>query len=118
MLPSRYKVSIIVESILLFAALGLGLWWYVHNHVVREVDKVFEDGSSYKGEWLAGEMHGKGVLTLADASVYDGEFLRGRKQGHGKLKGTDGAEYEGFWLDDIYHGEGRYTSATGNVYEG
>lgn len=118
MLPSRYKVSIIVESILLFAALGLGLWWYVHNHLVREVDKVFEDGSSYKGEWLAGEMHGKGVLTLADASVYDGEFLRGRKQGHGKLKGADGAEYEGFWLDDIYHGEGRYTSAKGNVYEG
>lgn len=114
----KYKVAVIVESVLLAAAVGLGIWWYVHNNVVREVEKTFEDGSTYKGEWLAGKMHGKGVLTMADGEVYEGAFNEGRRDGTGKVKRADGAEYEGLWRDDVYHGQGRYLSAKGNVYEG
>ena len=109
---------IVVESILLAAALCLGIWWYVYNNVVLNVDKAFEDGSSYKGEWLAGQMHGHGVLISADGEVYEGCFQEGIREGKGKVKRTDGAEYEGLWSNGEYHGEGRYISSKGNIYEG
>lgn len=113
-----HKIIIILESILLAAALGLGTWWYIHNYVILEVEKELEDGSVYKGGWLAGRMHGRGVIALVDGDVYEGEFQYGRRDGQGKVKRVDGAEYDGMWKDDVYHGEGCYTSAKGNVYEG
>ena len=109
---------ITIESFLLAVAAGLGVWWYVHNNVVRTVEKVFEDGSSYKGEWLAGQMHGQGVYIMADGEVYEGEFISGCRDGKGKVKMSDGAEYEGLWKDSKYHGEGKYISPKGNIYEG
>lgn len=109
---------ITIESFLLAVAAGLGVWWYVHNNVVRTIEKVFEDGSSYKGEWLAGQMHGQGIYIMADGEVYEGEFINGRRDGKGKVKMSDGAEYEGLWKDNKYHGEGKYISPKGNIYEG
>ena len=105
---NKYHIIIIVESVLLAAALGLGIWWYVYNEVQRNVEKTFEDGTVYKGGWLAGKMHGTGVLTLPDGEVYEGEFNDGRRNGTGKVKLAGGAEYEGSWADDKYHGQGRY----------
>lgn len=32
------------------------------------------DGSSYKGHWLKGIQHGKGVMTLKDGRIKDGYF--------------------------------------------
>ena len=66
----RNHIVVIIESLLLAAAIGLGIWWYVYNYVVLNVEKAFEDGSFYKGEWLSGKMHGSGVYTLADGGVY------------------------------------------------
>ena len=109
---------ITIESLLLAVAAGLGVWWYVHNNVVRTIEKVFEDGSSYKGEWLAGQMHGQGIYIMADGEGYEGEFINGRRDGKGKVKMSDGAEYEGLWKDSKYHGEGKYISPKGNIYEG
>lgn len=117
-MSNKKNIIIVIESLLLAAAAGLGIWWYVHNNVVREVEKTFEDGSTYKGEWLAGRMHGRGVLTLVDGEVYEGGFVEGRREGDGKVKRADGAEYEGLWMNGMYHGNGRYTSVKGNVYEG
>lgn len=115
---SMKKAVIIIESVLLAVAVGLGVWWYVHNNVVLDVEKVFEDGSSYRGQWLAGRMHGEGVHTLADGEVYEGSFAAGVRDGKGKVVRADGAEYDGFWKGGMYHGEGRYLSPKGNVYEG
>lgn len=112
------RIVIIAESLLLAVALGLGVWRYVHENVVREVDRTFDDGSRYKGQWLAGRMHGKGTLVLAGGEVYEGEFVEGRRNGHGKVILENGAEYDGMWQDDMYHGEGCYISPKGNIYEG
>lgn len=109
---------IAIESVLLAAAVGLGIWCYVHYNVVRTVEKLFENGSSYKGEWLAGRMHGQGVYTSADGEVYEGTFIEGHRDGQGKVKRADGAEYDGLWKEDMYHGEGKYVSPKGNIYEG
>ena len=75
----RNGIAVVALSLLLAAAIGLGIWWYVYNYVVLNVEKTFEDGSCYKGEWLAGKMHGSGVYTLADGEVYEGGFVGGRK---------------------------------------
>jgi hypothetical protein len=36
------------------------------------------DGSVYKGEWLNGQQHGKGVLVMADGRVKDGTFVNNK----------------------------------------
>ena len=114
----RKSIIIAIESVMLAGALGLGSWWYVHNNVVRFVEKEFEDGSSYHGEWLAGRMHGAGIYKSADGEIYEGSFMDGRRSGHGKIIKSDGSSYDGGWEDDLYHGEGKYVSPKGNVYEG
>ena len=109
--------------IVLLISAGMAGWligcWHVYNHVVvrRQVNKTFEDGSSYKGGWLAGKMHGNGVLTLDNGDAYEGEFFEGRIQGNGLMTYAD-SSYEGEWYDNLYHGPGVYTSPKGNVYEG
>lgn len=141
MTEKGYKTIIIMQSALLLTAAGLGIWWYVHNNVVRTVDKTFEDGTVYRGEWLAGQMHGQGTLTLPDGVRYEGEFVDGMmhgagiqtipdaeeytgsfedgdRNGHGKVIKADGSEYEGHWHNGHFHGQGRYLSPKGNVYEG
>lgn len=115
---SKHNIIMIIESILLAAALGLGTWWYIHNRVVLNVSRTFEDGSEYKGEWLAGKMHGSGLLILPDSTRYEGSFISGQKEGQGKLVHTDGSGYDGSWHKDLYHGQGKYLSKRGNVYEG
>lgn len=114
----KRNIITFVESVLLAGALGLGVWWYVHNRVVRIVEKTYEDGSSYSGEWLAGRMHGAGIYRAADGEEYEGTFVEGRRSGSGVLKKPDGSSYDGLWKDDVYHGEGRYLSPKGNLYEG
>ena len=97
--------------------IGLGVWWYIHNHVVINVQRTFDDGMIYMGGWLGGMMHGNGILEFTDGSFYEGEFIRGRRTGTGRFV-SDNESYEGEWLDDLYHGTGIYTSPKGNRYEG
>ena len=141
MTEKSYKILLLVQSGFLLIAAGLGIWWYVDNYVVRNVEKTYEDGSTYKGEWLAGTMHGTGVLSLPDGVRYEGEFLDGMmhgegvqtipdaeiytgsfeygdRSGKGKAVKADGSEYDGLWHAGHYHGQGRYISPKGNIYEG
>lgn len=107
-----------MQSFLLTVAAGLGIWWYIHNHIVLDVERTFEDGSVYRGEWLSGQMNGTGVLTMPDSTVYEGTFVNGQKEGKGILSRKDGSLYDGEWKHDMYHGQGRYVSPRGNLYEG
>lgn len=113
----KLKPSIVVLIVVLLISVGIAGWWYVYNHVVRQVEKAFEDGSSYKGGWLAGKMHGTGILILDNGDIYEGEFFDGRIQGTGRITYAD-SSYDGEWCDNLYHGPGIYTSPKGNVYEG
>jgi len=35
---------------------------------------VFEDGSTYKGDWVNGKPHGKGKLIYADGRIEEGSW--------------------------------------------
>lgn len=113
----KLKLTYAALIIAVLTSTGLGVWGYIHTHVIIKVQKTFDNGSTYEGDWLAGMMHGKGILTFADGSTYEGEFIQGRRTGLGKLVSADDS-YEGEWLDDLFHGDGIYTSPKGNLYEG
>ena len=37
----RNGIAVVALSVLLAAAIGLGIWWYVYNYVVLNVEKEF-----------------------------------------------------------------------------
>lgn len=79
---------------------------------------------TYEGDWVHGVKHGHGVLSCggvsgsgAPHSVYEGEFVRGEMTGRGLKRWSDGSNYAGSFLDGEMHGEGVW-HGVGTKYEG
>lgn len=111
-------------------------------------EKVHPTGDVYTGHFVAGEMHGKGLMTYAhtasgganalvsfdgdfehnvpvrgtatyaDGSVYTGELKIGRKTGPGTLVDSHGVEYKGTFVDDEIKGLVTITYPDDSVYSG
>ena len=65
----------------------------------------FKDGTVFEGQFLNGELNGKGRISLPKLQIlFEGNFVNGKKQGHGILK-TERQLYEGDFKDDMKHGE-------------
>lgn len=45
--------------------------------------RLFPDGNSYSGMWVAGKKHGLGVFAFPDGESYSGEYRTGRMEGRG-----------------------------------
>ena len=102
----------------------------------------YKSGAIYKGDWLGGFRHGKGIMSWPDGVVYEGEWAFGKAEGLGKLtypsgqylKGNfmynklngygeihnleNGYEYWGNWENDQQMGKGREEWNGGSSYEG
>lgn len=66
------------------------------------------DGSFYEGEFIDGEIDGRGTLhSQTRDDDYTGEFVRGDKHGHGTLTQKDGTTYEGEWFHNKFQGKVR-----------
>jgi len=80
-----------------------------------EGEYVYEDGSGrhYKGSWYEGKYDGQGTYTFKNGDIYQGEYVYGDKHGHGKLTMNEkGIIYEGEWANGKQHGQGKiYTTA-------
>ena len=63
---------------------------------------VYHDGAIYEGNWLNGQMHGKGRFSYPDSSVYFGYFKMGLKDGLGKLEFASGNSEIGKWEAGIF----------------
>ena len=70
--------------------------------------KIFEDESSYEGEWKNGKRDGLGILCWKDVSKFIGEFIEDKVLGFGKLIHEDGDIYTGYWNDFQAQGIGYY----------
>ena len=56
-----------------------------------------EDGFSYTGDWVSGEMSGKGIVVYANGDQYDGSFLNGKREGRGIMTFQDGEVIDSIW---------------------
>lgn len=46
---------------------------------------LLRDGTKYTGEFMSGEITGKGIKSSPDGRIYQGEFLEGEMHGFGAL---------------------------------
>ena len=76
------------------------------------------NGYEYSGQWVDGEIRGRGVARFPNGSVYEGEFAKGKPEGLGKITLADGGTYEGEWVAGVINGQGVAVYANGVRYEG
>jgi hypothetical protein len=63
----------------------------------------------YDGDWLDGQMNGKGLQSWKDNSNYNGEYFKGQKSGYGHFSWPDGNKYSGQYKNDLREGQGTFT---------
>lgn len=89
------------------------------NYLREGYGKItWANGDSYEGDFVAGELTGRGIFYFAGGDVYEGDLVGGVKEGYGKYTSADGSTYEGEFKGDLRHGKGIHTAADGSVYEG
>uniref|UniRef100_A0A4X2M9F4 MORN repeat containing 1 n=1 Tax=Vombatus ursinus TaxID=29139 RepID=A0A4X2M9F4_VOMUR len=80
---------------------------------------LFKDGSYYEGEFVDGEIIGRGQRYWASSgNTYSGQFVLGELQGHGIMKYKDGGKYEGEFSHGVREGHGSLIDKNGQVYKG
>ncbi len=69
---------------------------------------VWQNGSTYEGQWKNGKREGLGKYHYSNGSVYEGQWLNDKKNGTGTLWIYENkkliGKYVGTWLDDEMHG--------------
>lgn len=77
-------------------------------------------GDTYYGEFVANEIHGKGIFTRANSDRYQGTFKKGVMQGeHGvQTISSTGDVYEGPFKKGKPHGWGKKRFGNGDLFEG
>ena len=80
-----------------------------HLHANPEQQAVlFDDGSSYSGEWRNGIINGRGVFLWSNGDRFEGEWKDGKQHGQGTFASADGSVYYGGWKDGRKDGDGVY----------
>ena len=105
-----------------------------------EGSMTWEDGHTYKGQWVNNKMHGKGTyktnlftytgnfkegsmtgqatLKYTNGGTYTGNIKEGAKEGQGTQKFPNGAIYTGEWKNNMMHGWGKLIDSKGNMFIG
>ena len=68
----------------------------------------YGDGSTYKGELMDSQRHGKGRLTQSD-HIYDGEWENNQKHGNSNSAYPGKGIHSGFWTNNEMTGSGKLT---------
>ncbi|SPQ98893.1 unnamed protein product (mitochondrion) [Plasmodiophora brassicae] len=74
--------------------------------------------ATYEGDFVDGEMTGRGTKTWSDGRRYDGEFVMGEFHGKGTFVDKDESRYEGDWESNQRSGNGVLRLANGDVVSG
>lgn len=79
---------------------------------------LFDDGSSYSGEWKDGKIEGRGVFLWVNGDRFEGEWKEDLQNGQGTFASADGSVYYGGWKNGLKDGDGVYRPARqhGEVY--
>ncbi|XP_016072318.1 PREDICTED: MORN repeat-containing protein 1 [Miniopterus natalensis] len=75
-------------------------------------------GNTYCGQFVLGEPQGQGVMTYRAGGRYEGELSHGVREGHGCLVDQDGHLYRGSFHNNRRHGHGHMAFPNGDNYDG
>jgi hypothetical protein len=82
---------------------------------------LWQNGSSYVGEFRNGLKHGKGKWRSAkgpQSNIYEGDYALDKKAGYGIFQWASGNLYKGEYADDEREGFGEMTWTDGSMYQG
>ena len=82
------------------------------------VQKKFENGSVYIGEWENSMKDGRGKCVWPNGDVYDGDWVKDKQHGKGKSTWTAGNSFIGFFENNEKAGLGEYIWIDGSSYIG
>eukprot|EP00808_Paulinella_micropora_P003421 g29939.t1 len=89
------------------------------------IKHVYASGAVYKGDFVNGQRHGRGVYTSKEGHRYEGQWLYDMRHGHGVQKFVTGGKdakwtgtYVGHWSNNEKDGKGVFTYENGDKYEG
>lgn len=72
---------------------------------------LFDDGSSYSGEWKDGRIEGRGVFMWVNGDRFEGEWKNDLQNGQGTFASSDGSVYYGGWKNGLKDGDGVFRPA-------
>lgn len=79
---------------------------------------TLSDGTKYEAQWKNDERHGKGSELCPDGTTFEGSYLYGMRHGHGKMTWPEGSQYMGNFERGRANGEGELLRTDGSVYKG
>ena len=92
---------------------------FLDGQMTGRGQREWADGRTYDGDWVAGEMQGKGSWANTRTNeTYDGDFNSNRRHGRGTLKLSSGDIYDGEFRGHRYEGKGAYLKEKDFVVEG
>lgn len=59
--------------------------------------------TTYRGGFVNGKKHGRGIITFSDGSSYEGEWKEDQKHGEGRASVENNLLY-GMWEEDSFVG--------------
>lgn len=79
---------------------------------------IIKGGGLLEGEFVIGELTGKGKCIWDSGNFYEGEFIKGKRTGNGKFTWSNGNIYEGKFVNNELFGLGKFQWTNGNFYVG
>ena len=66
------------------------------------------DRRYYEGQWVEGQINGKGKMVFLSQDIYEGGFSDGMPHGHGEFTYANGNVESAEWENGNRHGLSRY----------
>jgi len=79
----------------------------------------YSNGSTYKGHFWDGHLHGFGVMNYENGSKYEGKWSQNKEFGLAKYYNSQENEYyQGEFINGRKEGKGKLVNKVGEVYDG
>ncbi|XP_072464682.1 MORN repeat-containing protein 1 isoform X2 [Notamacropus eugenii] len=92
---------------------------FVNGEIIGKGQRYWaSSGNTYSGQFVLGELQGQGIMRYKDGGKYEGEFSHGVREGYGSLIDKNGQVYQGSFHENKKHGVGQMIFNNGDKYEG